>query len=221
MAKTVIYLLDEGFVEFVANKIFERLKSLLSEKEKLFIVLAGGKTPIPVYETLARYNIPWEKMHFFLSDERYVPLDSEQSNFKVISEALFRKVPVPDENVHFVDTDLSLERCVEKYEREIKNITDHFDVCILGMGPDGHVASIFDVELGKSERWVVATPAAGDPPVHRISLTFDALNSAEYIFFVIGGEEKKKRLTEVLLKRPIPARYVRGKRETVWFVSER
>ncbi|MGB9789159.1 6-phosphogluconolactonase [Thermotoga caldifontis] len=221
MAKTVIYLLDEGFVEFTANVIFEKLRSLLSEKEKLFIVLAGGKTPIPVYETLARYNIQWEKIHFFLSDERYVPLDSERSNFKNISEALFKKVSVPDENVHFVDTNLPLERCAERYEREIRNTTDHFDVCILGMGPDGHVASIFDVELGKSERWVVTTPAAGDPHVRRISLTFNALNSAEYIFFVIGGEEKKKRLAEVLLDSPIPARHVRGKRETVWFVSER
>ncbi|KAF2957944.1 6-phosphogluconolactonase [Thermotoga sp. Ku-13t] len=221
MARTVIYLLDEGFAEFVANTVFERLRSLLSEKEKIFIVLAGGKTPIPVYETLTKLSLPWERIYFFLSDERYVPLDSEQSNFKVISGALFGKVPIPKENIHFVDTSLPLERSAEKYEREIMNITDHFDVCILGMGLDGHVASIFDVELGKSERWVVTTPATGDPHVPRISLTFSALNSAEYIFFVIGGEEKKKRLTEVLLDRPIPASYVRGKWETVWFVSER
>lgn len=218
MAQTVIYLIEESFVEFVAGKISDRLKSMLEEKEKVFLVLAGGKTPIPIYRTLAEYGLAWEKIHFFLSDERYVPLDSVHSNFKVIKEAFFERIRIPKENVHFIDTSLPLDEAAERYEREIRSLTHMFDLSILGMGTDGHVASIFDPKLGNSERWVMSVPPSGEPRVERISLSFSALNCSEYVYFVISGEEKKRKLAEILLGSPLPASFVRGRTETVWFL---
>ncbi|PLV56182.1 6-phosphogluconolactonase [Thermotoga sp. SG1] len=219
MAKTVIYVLDEKYVELVVEKIHKKLKKLLEEKERVFAVLAGGKTPLPVYEELARLDLPWDRIHFFLSDERYVPLNSDQSNFKNINEVLFSRIEIPSENIHFVDTFLSVEKACERYEREIRT-ADKFDLSILGMGPDGHVASIFDLKTGKIERAVTFTPPSGDPMVPRVTMTFKALNSSRYILFLIRGKEKKNRLAEILKGEPLPAGFVKGKEETVWFVEE-
>ena len=85
MEKTVIYLLEDGYVDFVVEKIRTKMEKLLEEKDKIFVILAGGKTPLPVYEKLAEQKLPWDRIHFFLSDERYVPLDSDQSNFRNIN----------------------------------------------------------------------------------------------------------------------------------------
>lgn len=190
MAKTVIYVLDEGYIEFAVEKIHGKLKKLLEEKERIYVVLAGGKTPLPVYERLADLNLPWNRIHFFLSDERYVPLDSDQSNFKNINGVLFSRIEVPSENIHFVDTSLPVEKACERYEMEIRT-AGQFDLSILGMGPDGHVASIFDPKTGKIERAVTFTPPSGDPMVPRITMTFRALNSSRYVLFSSG--EKRKR----------------------------
>jgi len=124
MEKTVIYLLEDGYVDFVVEKIHKKMKKLLEEKEKIFAVLAGGRTPLPVYEKLAEQKLPWNCIHFFLSDERYVPIDSDQSNFRNINEVLFSRAKIPSSNVHYIDTSLSIKKACEKYEREIRSITD-------------------------------------------------------------------------------------------------
>jgi len=220
MEKTVIYLLEDGYVDFVVEKIRTKMEKLLEEKDKIFVILAGGKTPLPVYEKLAEQKLPWDRIHFFLSDERYVPLDSDQSNFRNINEVLFSRAKIPSSNVHYVDTSLPVEKACEKYERGIRSATDQFDLAILGMGPDGHVASIFDLETGNKDGLVTFTDPSGDPKVPRVTLTFRALNTSRYVFFLIRGKEKINRLTEILKEEPLPAYFVRGKEKTVWFVGK-
>ncbi|KHC91548.1 6-phosphogluconolactonase [Thermotoga sp. Mc24] len=220
MEKTVIYLLEDGYVDFAVEKIHKKMKKLLEEKEKIFAVLAGGRTPLPVYEKLAEQKLPWNRIHFFLSDERYVSLDSDQSNFKNINEALFSRAKIPSSNVHYIDTSLSIEKACEKYEREIRSITDQFDLAVLGMGPDGHVASIFDLETGNKDVFVTFTDPSGDPEVPRVTLTFRALNTSRYVLFLIRGKEKINRLAEILKEEPLPAYFVRGKEKTVWLVGK-
>ncbi|ABQ47602.1 6-phosphogluconolactonase [Thermotoga petrophila RKU-1] len=220
MEKTVIYLLEDGYVDFVVEKIHKKMKKLLEEKEKIFAVLAGGRTPLPVYEKLAEQKLPWNCIHFFLSDERYVPIDSDQSNFRNINEVLFSRAKIPSSNVHYIDTSLSIKKACEKYEREIRSITDQFDLAILGMGPDGHVASIFDLETGNKDVFVTFTDPSGDPEVPRVTLTFRALNTSRYVLFLIRGKEKINRLAEILKEEPLPAYFVRGKEKTVWLVGK-
>ncbi|PLV59880.1 6-phosphogluconolactonase [Thermotoga sp. KOL6] len=219
MAKTVIYILEENFVDFVTEKIVGKMKELLREKEKIFVVLAGGNTPIPVYEKLGESNLPWEKIHFFLSDERYVPLLSEHSNFRNIEESFFKRIDIPKSNIHFVETSLPIEKACKRYEEEIKRITFRFDMSILGMGPDGHVASIFDLETGRKNKWVVPVPAQGNPNVPRITMTFTPLNTSQYVFFIIRGSEKRRRLVDILNGKKFPASFVKGQLKTVWFLN--
>lgn len=219
MAKTLIHVPRQDFYDFSFTLIVSKVQEILSRKSKLKIVIAGGKTPLPLYEKLARTDLPWDRLEFFLSDERLVPLDSNESNFKNIDRALFSKIKIPFENIHFFRTDLGPEKALELYLEDLKN-SGRFDVAILGMGEDGHVASIFEIEPSVWEKDVLIVPPSGTPKVARISLTLKTLNETDYVFFMIVGEEKKKRLLEALEGKIFPASLVNGRKETIWLIAD-
>lgn len=171
------------------------------------IVLSGGNTPRTLYRLLGSEfaaQIPWAFVHVFWGDERYVPPEDPRSNFAMAKETLLDHVSCPAANVHrmpthFAEPDLA----ARDYERTLRSHFDgewpDFDLALLGLGEDGHTASLFPGSLALAEktRWVVATTAPAEPPA-RLTLTLPALTGAASVYVLIAGSDKAPALRHVL-----------------------
>lgn len=190
----------------LACRVADWLLAQAVEKAGIFAVaLSGGTTPRRLYERLAdpsyRDEFPWSRAHWFWGDERFVPHDNAQSNYRMVQEALLSRAPIPTANVHPVPTeDISPESAATSYERELKIFYGRegleptrplFDVTLLGLGPDGHTASLFpgSTALMERDRWVAAV--VGVESEARITLTYPALESSRHVAFLVAGNEKQ------------------------------
>jgi 6-phosphogluconolactonase len=198
------------------------------------LALAGGSTPRALYALLADPTrefcgrMPWDRMHLFLGDERHVPADHPESNYRMVHLALLSKVPVPASHVHRVRAELEPDRAAAEYERELRSFFGRepsFDLVLLGMGADGHTASLFPgtAALEERERWVVATWVE-KLRAHRITLTLPVLERARAVLFLVAGADKAPALARVLSPRageePLPAARVRpAQGRLLWFVD--
>lgn len=166
------------------------------------ICLSGGSTPRRLYEQLATSKIfPWAHTHLFWGDERFVPHDDALSNYRMVREALLAKIPIPVQNIHPIPTaGLSPDEAASAYECELKTFygADQlaparplFDVTFLGLGTDGHTASLFPntAVLAERNRWAAAVIGAKEEP--RITLTYPALESSRHAAFLIQGQDKQ------------------------------
>jgi 6-phosphogluconolactonase len=197
----------DGLAVEGAQAIADRIVARVAETGSFAISLAGGRTPIALYRCLAtrhRNAIPWKRVHFFWSDERYVPRDDPASNYRMAVTELLGRVPVPKENVHPMPTrarepDVAAESYESTLEEKLGPRGPIFDLSLLGIGIEGHTASLFpgSPALLEPERWVV--PAlAPTPPAQRLTLTLQALNLAREIFFFVAGPEKAAALARAL-----------------------
>jgi 6-phosphogluconolactonase len=219
------YETDEEMYIEAAQSICSLAWKSVTEHGNFSVALAGGKTPLPVYRSLLRRDFPWSQTDFFWGDERYVPKDDTRSNYLNIMEAFLSKSPVPDSNIHRIKTELEIKKAAEDYENEIlkfkkdKKRDKIFDLVLLGMGEDGHTASIFsgNEAENESEKLVLAVSAPEniEPRIARITLTFPAIDSSEFVFFIIRGNNKRERL---LRGDQCPALRVNS-RKTIWFTA--
>jgi 6-phosphogluconolactonase len=202
---------------------------------RIAVALSGGRAEVRACEALAgepyRKMVPWSLVHVFQVDERWVPPGSEHSNQRKIREALLSRVPIPPENIHLVDTTLpGAPDGAGRYEEEMRRVFPEaaggyprFDAVILGIGTDGHTASLFPGahSLREEAVWATAT-MGGEPPVFRVTLTLPVLNAAAHAIFVVSGEEKAQILRRVLSEEGamLPAAQVAPKRGTVTFLAD-
>ena len=215
------------FVEFSNRAIFERGRFL--------IVLNGGKTPVPMFELLAsefRERVDWSKVHVFWGDERCVPPGDSGSNYRQAMDLLFSHVPMPQGNIHRAKGELAPFDAVTDFELTLKAFADgdldfpRFDLVFLGLGEDGHTASLFPGSVGQVHAPVVAVTANyQDRPANRISLTQVVFNKARAVVFMATGESKAKVLAEVLSDRynpeKIPAQRIDPQNgQLIWLVDE-
>jgi len=188
--------------ETLAHDVARWLCSLARDSDRAFAVcLSGGSTPKRLYECLATPEIasrfPWNRAHWFWGDERFVPHDHPDSNFRMANEAFLSRVPVPDDNIHAVPTEgLSPEEAASAYETTLKRFYGSqklaperplLDVTLLGIGDDGHTASLFPGQpaLHETRRWAVAVIGAKSEP--RVTLTYPALESSRDVAFMATG----------------------------------
>ena len=174
--------------------------------------LSGGSTPKRIYELLGAGDLgvspDWRKLHIFWGDERFVPMDHPDSNFRMAREALIDHVSIPPPQVHPVLTESGTpERAAALYEQTLQGFYGSktlvperalFDVTLLGLGEDGHIASLFPGTQALGERRAWVTSIIGAKPEPRISLTYPALESSGVILFVVSGEKKRDILARVL-----------------------
>jgi len=175
------------------------------------LVLAGGSTPRMLYRFLAsqfRAQVRWEHVHIFWGDERYVPADDPRSNYRMAKEALLDHVPCPAANVHPMPTHLaSAELAALDYEATLKRFFKgdwpRFDVTLLGLGAEGHTASLFpgSPALAETKRWVMAVEAPAAPP-QRLTLTLAAIIRSATVYFLVAGEDKAAALRQTLANSP-------------------
>ncbi|HEY5648701.1 MAG TPA: 6-phosphogluconolactonase [Nitrospiria bacterium] len=216
--ETVIAPDPEALYERSAAYVADYLSGL-RENERISIALAGGSTPAGLHEKLAaephRSNIPWERIHLFWGDERFVPPDDPGSNYRMARESLIEVVPIPPENIHRIPGEAaSPEAAAQQYEEALKNFFGPssewpaFELIILGIGTDGHTASLFpgSPALEEKTRWVVAARAPVEPR-HRITLTLPAINHASRIFFLASGTSKAPVLKDRLGGNSVPEKY--------------
>lgn len=209
------------------------LVKLANEKDVLNIALSGGSTPQTIFDVLAKEykdKIDWNKINFYWGDERIVPPTDAESNYRMTKEHLFDKLPIKDENIFRVKGELSPEEANADYINIIKenipskNEVPVFDLMILGMGDDGHTASIFphEMQLWDSENIceVATHPISGQK---RVTLTGGVINNSEQIIFLVTGSNKAEKVKEIFEKsgdhKTYPAFRV-DSAKTLWLMDE-
>ena len=200
------------------------------------ICLTGGSSPQRLYQLLAteayRRQIPWQRVHWFIGDERFVPADDPLNNMAMARRTFLDRC-APAANIHPIATDTAdPEQAARRYESKLQSFygADQldsarplFDVVLMGVGPDGHTASLFPdyPAIEEAERWVVGVPKAHvEPFVPRVSLTLPALNSCREMLFEISGADKRAILTRVLAGENLPASRAQSLGETIWLVAK-
>lgn len=197
------------------------------------VALGGGNSPRGVYAALAaRQDVPWQKIHFFWGDERHVPPDHDDSNYRMANGAMLSKVPVPAANIHRVPAENPDAQAVaDAYEAELRRhfkLKDgqlpRFDLIMLGMGPDGHTASLFPGSSAITEvSRLVAATWVEKLHTHRITLTVPVINNAACVVFLVTGADKAQTLREVLKGKPgvYPSQLIKPTNgKLIWLVDQ-
>ncbi len=211
--------------------IVDRIQKALQQQEKFTIALAGGSTPKPLYEALAQQSLPLEKIHIFWGDERYVPSDHADSNEKMAREAWLDQVPFPSANIHPMPTgsnDPSVDAQIHNQELQqffgVKSGEfPMFDIILLGMGDDGHTASLFPQTeaLTVSDHLITIGNKDGQP---RITFTYPLINHARCVIFLVAGENKRPALAQIFSpdgdETLYPAKAVKPQGELLWLLDE-
>jgi 6-phosphogluconolactonase len=220
----------------LAKTAAERLIARIAANgERVAICLTGGSSPKQLYELLAdepyRSRIPWDRVHWFIGDERFVPATDALNNMRMARQAFLNRC-APLVNIHPMATNAANpDAAARRYEVELKSFYGAddldparplFDVVLMGVGPDGHTASLFPGHpaIDEKERWVVGVPKAHvEPFVPRVTLTLPTLGSCHEMLFEVAGADKRPILTRVLAGEDLPAARAYTVGETRWLVD--
>ncbi|MDA9404935.1 6-phosphogluconolactonase [Bradyrhizobium sp. CCBAU 45389] len=222
----------EALAQAAAERVMARI---VANPSRIAICLTGGSSPKKLYQLLGsdawRGKIPWDRVHWFIGDERFVP-DSDPLNNMAVARAAFLDRNAPASHIHPIPTTTeNPDAGAGAYSRELQAFygADRldparplFDLVLMGAGPDGHTASLFPgfPEIEETGRWVIGVPKANVAPlVPRVSLTLPALASCREMLFEIAGHDKQPILTRLLNGENLPALRARSNGETVWLVD--
>lgn len=226
----------ESRMEFVfaaAQVVAEAAKEAVAERGRFLFALSGGSTPGPVYEELARgeFRMPWAETHVFWSDERAVPPGDERSNYKLAAELLLDRIPLPQANIHRIKGELGASAAADAAEVDLLAMAEAgeppaLDLVLLGMGTDGHTASLFpgSPALSESVRSFVAAPAPLlDPQVERVTMTLPCIRRARRVAVLTQAKGRKEILEAVLAggveaEEKYPVARVTAKEWLYWIV---
>lgn len=201
---------------------------------RFIVALAGGNTPKRLYQLLATpefsNNIPWKKVILFFSDERFVPHTDMESNFRMVRENLLDHIPVPKKNIFPIPVNDTAKQCAAKYETRIKKMfkgkAPVFDWILLGVGEDGHTASLFPgINILKKKKSLVKEVWVEEKKTWRISFTLSLINNAAQIIFLVSGKEKATVVATALTnkkgKQPLPVQLVQPAEGTTYWMLDK
>ncbi len=218
----------EDLARAAADHFVQASRNAVAQKGFFTVALSGGSTPKALYELLAdqfRDRIPWPNIHFYWSDERHVPPNHAESNYRLANEAMLSRVPVTPSNVHRIISENPAADAARDYEDTIKEISENprLDLILLGLGTDGHTASIFPGSevLNETER-LVAAPWVEKLNTYRITMTLPLLNNGASVVFLVSGAEKAQIVKEVLEgPQKYPAQEVKPiNGELIWMLDQ-
>lgn len=218
---------------FAAETIARRARAAVAARGRFHLVLAGGTTPEPTYRALAdrhASDVPWDRVHVWYGDERCVPPTDPASNHLAAERALLSRVPMLPEHVHRIRGEDAAGAAADRYESELREVfgratSPEFDVVLLGVGSDGHTASLFPRSpvLAERVRWV--SPATAPvAPTRRVTLTLPAFAGAREVVFLVTGASKRSVLAEILAdplaaSESYPAAAVAARRSVAWWTD--
>ncbi len=211
-------------------------KTAVTRQGAFHVALAGGSTPQALYELLATPEyaeiVPWEKVHIYFGDERSVPPDHDESNYRMACDALLRHVPIPESQIHRIKAELSdAHSAADDYSQllgeHLPSGVDgqvEFDLILLGIGPDGHTASLFPkTDILHEHKALVSAVYVEDKATWRVSLTFPVLNQARQLLFLVAGDSKAKIISEVLgdaiNEAVYPVQQIKNKQQ-LWLIDQ-
>ncbi|MEJ2351043.1 MAG: 6-phosphogluconolactonase [Anaerolineales bacterium] len=208
----VIVYRNVGLLSLSALEMFAQIaEDALSERQRLLVALSGGSTPKRLFQLLSipsyAQSFSWERIHFFWCDERLVPPDHAESNFSQAFELLFSHVKIPYENLHRIRGEAAPARAAEEYRYQLESFSEgnlkwpRFDLAFLGLGADGHTASLFPGAITLEERVSPVLAVTADyqgRPARRVTLTPLTLNSARNLIFMVSGQDKAHAVFETL-----------------------
>lgn len=225
----------KALAQAAADRFVAASENAIEKRGSFTVALSGGSTPRETYRRLAEpglaTKVSWRNVHLFWGDERCVPPGHPDSNYRMVRKTLIQKVPVPQTNVHRIQGELDPNLAAEVYEEELRSVfgveeRPRFDLIFLGLGRDGHTASLFpgSMALRESEHWVVAVFVEA-LQAWRVTLTPPVLNSARQLSFLVAGKSKAERLQEVLESEPqpesLPAQIVQPRDgQVTWLIDQ-
>jgi 6-phosphogluconolactonase len=233
----IVYPTKTGLADAVATDFVDRLNSIITKQGVAHVVLTGGSMGSAVLESVARLGlvgtVAWNAVHFWWGDERWLPTGDPERNETQAKDAFLNGDAVSAATVHpfaASDSGLTLEAAAEVYANELKShspsgaVLPGFDITFLGVGPDGHVASLFPDKPGILERdkTVISVVNSPKPPAERLSLTRPALNTSQAVWLVLAGTDKASALGLALAgasMSEVPASGIKGREETVFYVD--
>lgn len=209
----------------------EKILAAIAQRGICTIALSGGSTPKALYEAIAKQNLPWEKIHVFWGDERYVPPDHPDSNQRMARQAWLDRVNIPSNNIHPMPTSAGDPAAdVLKHQTEIEEFfsisageVPIFDIVLLGMGDDGHTASLFPhtEALLVSDRLITVGNKDGQP---RLTFTAPLINNAREVIFIVSGANKQTALAQVFAQEAdamnYPSRLIQPQGQLWWLLDE-
>ena len=201
--------------EALAQEILNIAKKSIFEKGCFNIVLTGGQSVLSLYKILSKADSNWDKWYIYIGDERFLSAGHEDRNDRLINEVWLNNSPIPKKNIHFIKAELGLFEARVEYENALKKI-DKFDVVLLSMGEDGHVASLFPNHTYPEEQMVVVERNSPKLPKERISMSYQQLNKAHYLFKLIIGKSKQKTVTLLKQNVSLPIARVNGDCEKIY-----
>lgn len=224
----------DALYQALAKATEDLIRVALAHQERFNLVLAGGNTPRGLYQRWADRpagSLPWEKIHLYWGDERFVPHTSEESNFLMVKQTLLDNIQIPEANIHPITTGTErVEQGAAAYEKhlqaEFSEQLPRLDLILLGIGSDGHTASLFPGSpvLEEAQRWV-GTSKAPREPRERITLTYPVLNNARVVYFLASGARKadavRNACTRDLSEDACPAAFVQPKNGDLIFWLDR
>jgi 6-phosphogluconolactonase len=231
-----VYILPNlpELIESATARTIEILKAAIHDRNIATIALSGGSTPKPLYQAIAQADLDWTKLHIFWGDERYVPSDHPDSNENMARQAWLNQVPLPSTNIHAVPTDLSDPAdSALQYEATLHAVfgtagtsagnLPAFDLILLGIGDDGHTASLFPhtPALEVRDRLTTVGEKSGQP---RITFTYPLINNAHNVLFLLAGASKQPALQQIFSPEADPKQYpahaIRPKGNLIWMMDQ-
>lgn len=223
-----VYASTDTLIDRTLALIVEEFETAVRERDRFTIALSGGNTPKPLYRKLAQQSLPWEKCHVFWGDERFVPADHPDSNERMARETWLDHVDIPAANIHPLVTAYDTpEQAAQTNETTLKDFFKSaewpvFDFVLLGMGDDGHTASLFPgtAALQVCDRWVTVGMKEDQP---RLTLTIPAINHAHCVAFLIAGANKNPVLQTIFNDKktdtPYPSQFIQPQGKFIWLLD--
>lgn len=231
MKKQVVIASDQpSLVKQGLSLVLEKIEHTLQQQEQCTLVLSGGSTPKPLYEALAEQSLPWEKIAIFWGDERYVSPDHPDSNQRMTRQALLDRIEIPERNIYPMPTGSNdpaqdaqkYETTLQEYFKIAPGVFPAFDLILLGMGDDGHTASLFPhtEALNVSDRLITVGQKDGQP---RLTFTAPLINHGRCVIFLVAGANKQNALAHVFAPEDdamtYPSRLIQPAGELWWLLD--
>jgi len=199
----------------LAQEILNIAKKSISEKNCFSIVLTGGQSVLNLYKILSKSDSNWGKWHIYIGDERFLPAGHKDRNDQTINEIWLDNSTIPKKNIHFIKAELGLLEARVEYENTLKK-NDKFDVVLLSVGEDGHIASLFPNHLYSEEQMVVIESNSPKSPKQRLSMSYKQLNKSNYIFKLLIGKSKQQAVHLLQKNTNLPMTKVTGECEKLY-----
>ncbi len=230
MDKRIIIKSDKEINEYAISLWQQFLQAAIADHGYFAVALSGGKTPKDFYQWLAKHrDLPWDKTHIFQVDERFVPREHQDNNYKLLNDNLFASLKLAEKNIHTIKTDVPIDKSIALYQYAISNFfaigdqeRPQFDLVMLGIGEDGHTGSLFPFQMDTFDTPKNVVAASGSHVAHeRVTLTLPVIKQAQNVIFLVTGANKADIVKRVIDNDPkLPASFVKPMSGKLFFLLD-